>query len=418
MIINSCTFSQNNSTPEFIEDIDFSNIFVYDSQSKYKKVLRSCAGTKSVSGSCTLNTLPFLAQESSVPTKEQIMARVVVSHAWMGERFSQMLDVLPDDIKVLLGAVTAIVIDDDIIPSYYWGLTGAMYIDPRYLWLSPEEANTITQKEDYRSDFSSELIFIEAARYVLNGEYASEYVEIDSGKSRTIAGITYSLAGLLYHELAHANDYFPPALRSTVNSNLSVVETIYALESNSVTTELYNIYPLTSQALYDMGQVMYQGTSATLAQKQTTAQDMGALFMDDYAADMYAYSNSAEDTAMLFQLAMMKYHYNIEQDTAFLVAPTKTEDLVCTDYIVGWGERNSIAYESVAQRAIFVTEKILPNSQNWNSIFTNTLGNVQTMREGIDWCSSINFSTLSGQQFKVIIPNQKVNPNDFKIKPL
>ena len=144
----------------------------------------------------------------------------------MGERFSQMLDVLPDDIKVLLGAVTAIVIDDDIIPSYYWGLTGAIYIDPRYLWLSPDEANSITQQEDFRSSFSSELIFIEASRYVLNGEYASNDIALDSGQSRTIAGITYRFAGLLYHELAHANDYFPPALRDTVNINLPILDVV------------------------------------------------------------------------------------------------------------------------------------------------------------------------------------------------
>lgn len=40
------------------------------------------------------------------------------------------------------------------------------------------------------------------------------------------------------------------------------------------------------------------------------------------------------------------------------------------------------------------------------------------MSEGIDWCSSIDFSIASGKQLKVINNNQKVNPQDFKIKAL
>jgi hypothetical protein len=416
-ILNACNSNQVSSTPKFIEEIDLSDTFVYDAQSAYKDVLRSCAGTKTASGSCTLLTLPFLSQESAIPTKEQIMQRVIVSHSWMGERFAQMLDVLPDDIKILLGAVTSIVIDDDIIPSYYWGLTGAIYIDPRYLWLSPDEANTITQKEDFRSDFSSELIFIEATRYLIDGKYASKYIRLDSGESRNIGDITYSFAGLLYHELAHANDYFPPALRHTVNSKLSVLDVITDLQNSSISSDLYQSYPLLSEDLSDMGQVMYRGSTAIETHKQTTALEMGEWFEEDGAGDMYAYSHQAEDTAMLFQLAMMKYHYNIEQDIGFLITPTKTKDLNCSDYIIAWGERNTIAKSNVQTRALYVSQKILPQ-YNWSEIFPSTLGTEQAMKTNINWCEAIDFSQRRNKQLQVIYKDNKIPYQDFEKKAL
>ena len=57
------------------------------------------------------------------PTFDRVMDRVVVSHRWMGERLEEVLRRAPDDLLRVLGAISAIVIDADVRPSFYWPLT-------------------------------------------------------------------------------------------------------------------------------------------------------------------------------------------------------------------------------------------------------------------------------------------------------
>ena len=403
--------SKHGETTPSPENADLSNTFAYESSSQYKSVLTSCASAKKESESCSLEKLPFLAQESAVPSKEMIMKRVVVSHEWMGRRFAEMLDLLDDDIKILLGAVTAIVIDDDIIPSYYWALTGAMYLDPRYLYLTQEELATIKEKEDYRSSFSNNLKFLETRRSLINGADATPI-----NATRTKESIKLKLASLLYHELAHANDYYPPYLRTEVNPSNTIYENLSSISSRNVSHALYEEYPLSSDELYKMGQVMYRGKTATAEQKSTTATQMGTLFSHDNASTMYAYSSVFEDTATLFQNAMMKLHYNVEVDFAFLNRPTKTGTLDCPDYIVGWGERNTVAKEGVKRRAIFVAKKFFPTKTDLEEKLNNQLGSAQLLPTQIDWCSAINIEDSSNKQFKN--HKEKINPDDFKMLAL
>ena len=415
LLFCSCSSSNSSNIPAGLDYGDFDNTFVYDSSSPYKSVLKKCISATTESTSCKLSELPFLFQESEVPTKEMIMKRVVVSHSWMAVRFSQMLDVLDDDIKILLGAVTAIVIDDDIIPSFYWSMTGAMYIDARYLWLSRAEADTITQKQDYRSSFGNELLFVEVYRLLKDGKRAYKYISIDSNDTRTIADITYNVASLLYHELAHANDFVPKSVRWSIDTDKSVVDTIGDLGSNRVTIKLYDKYPLQSDTLASMGQVLYQGSTPTQTQKDTTAKDMGVYFHSDNASDMYAYSNHYEDIATLFQMSMLKYHYNIEQAMGFLVSPTKTTNLACTDYIVGWGEINTISNPNVKKRAIFVAQNIFPDS-DWATIFESSLGSSQLLQTNIDWCSAVETNPSSKRVKQTDISNRLISPDDFRLK--
>ena len=416
LLLTACGSNSNTKHGETTpnpDNADFSDTFVYKSSSKYKSVLIDCIGATKEEDSCTLETLPFLAQEKEVPTKEMIMQRVVVSHKWMGDRFSEMLDLLDDDMKILLGAVTAIVIDDDIIPSYYWGLTGTMYIDPRYLWLTPEEAATITKKEDHRAGYSNGLQFLETRRALIDGKYASDYFPIDENITRTKEDIKFELASVLYHELAHANDFFPPYLRDEVTNSDSLLEALDSIFKQNISHKLYETYPLTSDELHDMGQVMYAGEKANDEQKETTATQMGELFAHDNAVMMYAYSTPFEDTATLFQNLMMKRHYNIEEDFAFIERPSKKDNLVCADYIVGWGVRNRIAKSNVKQRANFVFKKIFPHLTPSVNLGTAQLLDVQT-----DWCTSrfINQSKETKQQKS--LSHEPINPNDFKISPL
>ncbi len=50
-----------------------------------------------------------------------------------------------------------------------------IYLDPRYLWLTPEEAKTILKSSDYRDDYGQSLDFLEGWRYVKDNKVATKY---------------------------------------------------------------------------------------------------------------------------------------------------------------------------------------------------------------------------------------------------
>ncbi|NKQ40722.1 MAG: hypothetical protein HF962_04045 [Sulfurovum sp.] len=391
MLFTGCGGGKHGETTPGASDPKLRDTHPYVANSRYRNVLQKCAGAKSRSESCKVNELPFLALEQEVPSKELIMQRVLVSHDWMGKRFEEMLDLLEDDMKVLLGAVTAIVIDDDIIPSYYWIRTGAMYIDPRYLWLTPSEARSITEKDDYRSGFGKELRFSNWHRDVKNNRRAYNYFAIDSNQTRTLNDIKYRFAGLLYHELMHANDFFPPYKRDKVIKHESVETNLRRLGQDGISVNLYARSPLKAQHLKDIAEVLYRGKAATVYQKGVYAEDMGSWFSNDYANAMYSYSTIFEDTAMLFQRAMIKYHYGVESDQVFIDNPIDGVDFNCANAIIGWGERNSVAKDEVRSRAAYVTKLVFP-SKDWDTMFSQKLGTSKVIPHNKSWCETLNLN--------------------------
>lgn len=74
-------------------------VYAYKGKSPYRNVLRSCVYDPAIYYSgprynvCTLATLPFLAQETkgAMPTVDQVMDRVLVSHDWLGRNFEDFL---------------------------------------------------------------------------------------------------------------------------------------------------------------------------------------------------------------------------------------------------------------------------------------------------------------------------------------
>ena len=139
------------------------------------------------------------------------MDRVVVSHQWMGDRFKDFLtnNDSNNDIKNLLRATTAIIISYDVRPSFYWAATGAIYLDAENFWLTPQERDTINEAPDYRADFGNDLQFVMPWRYVKDNAYASESYSKSERVNRTAEDALFRLTSLMYHELAHANDFFP-----------------------------------------------------------------------------------------------------------------------------------------------------------------------------------------------------------------
>lgn len=337
--------------------------------------------------SCKLNTLPFIGQKSNAPTKADILAQTVVSHPWMAVRFEQLLDQMPQDIFLLFRGVTAVVIGADIRPSHYRSDTGAIYLDPAGLWLIASERSTISKVEDFRSGFSNGLAFRSLWRYVQGKTDAFGYFPLDGSiSSRSISDITRPMADLLFHELAHANDFMPPAYVAQVNPQVTPSDAIDAVAGARISTGLTAQIPLNSQLQFDLGRIMFYGVTATAAQKQLTAEQVGLDFSIDGASDSYNYSSQFEDTAMLFEEVMMKYHFNVDREVAFSDAPPAT-GATCANYVVRWGVRNRIGEPLVKLRAQVIVQKIL--GINDSTAYFATLPAPRSMLIGVDWCSNL-----------------------------
>ncbi|WP_354622923.1 hypothetical protein [Psychromonas sp. MME2] len=348
------------------------------------------------SRTCTIAELPFIALSYPTPTINDIMSRVVVSHDWMGARFETLLTQLPPEIITLLGSVTAIVIADNIRPSFYWTGSAAIYIDPYDLWLSNEEKKTISQQGDYRSNYGENLSYYFFHRFIKDNQYAYTTIPLDSPSERTIDDIIFPMASLLFHELAHANDYMPQNLLPYIDIKQTTNTVINNLASQRVNILLANAYPLQNEELNAHAKIMYRGNKPNEQQQQDSAEYLGELMQQEGANHLYAYSTKAEDVAMLFQATMLKKIFDIDMDSAFVVKP-EGANLTCADYLIAWGVRNRIADEITQPRALFVAQNILPNSDF--STFFDNLENPATFPVLTDWCST-NLNTMSKKSYQ------------------
>ena len=218
------------SGPYCLSTSPLNHHYAYKANSPVAESLVECVLSYRVNeeGICNLAYLPFVGQVTKDPTIDDIMDRVVVSHDWMAENFDQFLRQYDqnNDFKRLLRSTTAIVISDNVNPSFYWGGTGTMYLSADYLWMTPEQRDTLTESVDFRSGFARSFDYVFDFDYERNNEsvlFNRDYRPDRQGRtSRRLDTIAMPLASLLYHELAHANDYFSQqTLRQTDGYNVN-----------------------------------------------------------------------------------------------------------------------------------------------------------------------------------------------------
>lgn len=398
------------------EEEGLGNTKAYKSNSPYSSSLKTCIQAEEVEDSCQLNQLPLIGMAIDNPSVNDIMDWVVVSHDWMGLRFEQVLALLPEDIRTLLKGVTAIVIDDDTRPSYYTTLTGAIYLDPANLWLTNEEKYTINRKEDFRSGFADPLQFRSLWRYVDNDERAYQSYSLSGTEERQLEDIVLPIAALLFHELAHANDFFPPSTLDSLNPNQTVVSAASNLTSQRISTRLYSSNaensPLVSATMFSLAGVMYRGEEPSTANLNIFGNEVGDAFEADAASDDYAYTTIFEDVAMAFEEAMMKYHFDIDRDMAFTTAPPENSNN-CDHFIVEWGTRNRIGDSDVKARAQWIAGEILPDANL--SQFFQDLPVPRALINGISWCDAIN---LTGGSSKGLFKSSHQSiPSEDRLRP-
>jgi hypothetical protein len=389
-------------------------VFPFVESSPYADVLTECVYSNNINfnKTCTFNTLPLIAHDTTSPTVDDIMDRVVVSHHWMGERFREFLENFDphNDFKNLLRANTAIVISYDIRPSYYWVVSGAIHLDANYFWLTPDERDTINQAPDYRASFGSDLNFAMPWRYVKNNDYTTTFVSENIRTNRSPEDVLYGLTYLMYHELAHANDFFPSSSWSSLNREQTILSAAQKISNDTgyKSDQLKNAHPLLGDEMYALAQVRFHGMDSTNVQKAYQPDDITTFFSSEKAPQFYNYSSVREDYAMLFDAFMMKIRFDISRDVAITNLPKSADE----NYIVTWGQRGRIGDELIKPRVLYAVSNILPEVNDVESIISNLPSPIM-MNVGETWTENLNISALNAQRPTINKVSSQVKKRHF-----
>lgn len=389
----------------------------YHADSPYANALKNCVYNNTITDTCNFNTLPLIGSVTESPTIDDILDRTYVSHPWMGDAFKAFLensDASADTLK-MLRATTAIVISYDVRPSFYWVATGAIYLDANNLWRTPQERDTLNTAPDYRSGFGNELDYITTWRYVKDGAnyYPQPGLSMAARNSRSLSGVDAALTWLLYHELAHANDFFNYATWSGLQSTDNPLS--YFNRNNPRSDGLTNALPLTSAQLHALADVVYGGDTATTTQKNYSAQQVADWFETDGAVSFYSYYTSREDYANLVERFMMLYRLGVSSDVGVFSRATFDS----RDYLLTWGQRNRINDPHVQQRADYAVSRVFPDldvpaaqaampapqtlpvGQGWFDVLT-----VDNQQESVSSYSAAPESDVKVSLPDVIVPQQ------------
>lgn len=390
-----------------------SRVHAYRPNGPYAAVLARCVYDSGLRDSnlCRLSELPFLAQEvgTGVPTVEQVMNRVVVSHDWAGRNFETFLNAhdTQGDFRRMLKSVTAIVIGTHVRPSFYYAGTGAIYLDADNFWLTPEERDTVNEAPDFRSSFGQTLQYTTLWRYVSGNQSIFRFYDPRQRVARGNLALLEEAGWLMFHELGHALDFLPPSAygtlqgANTVWGNLAPRANAGQLTSSTVPA----LYPLTSSVMAGLGQVRFFGATASATQNAYSPQQVAAFFAADLATDDYAYATSFEDVAMTLEEFLMARRLNYRRD--FAVAARPGPGATGSTIVVAWGQRGRIGEPALRPRLRAIVQQLAP----WISpAEVDLLAAPLAMRAGDSWTGNLSLPAP--------LPGPRVNKTETTLEDL
>lgn len=393
------------------------DMHAYRSTSPFKSALERCVYGNNIPyrPTCTFQELPLLGMSTVTPSVDDVLNRTLVSHQWMGDRFADYLQnsAAGPDILNLLRGVTAVVISYDVRPSFYWVKTGAIYLDANNFWQSPAERDTLNDQPDYRSDFGSDLQFSVYWRYTKDNEYYPKArIEKQSRVNRDFADLEASISYLMYHELGHANDFFPPdswAFIARSTTPLRFFEDNYT-RTSSVT--LKNNFPLRSDEMHALAQVRFNNETATASQRAYRGTDIEGFFEPDIAASFYSYLNEREDFATLVERFLMLYRLDAEADVAIIDGRTADDEA-----LVVWGQRNRISEDSLEDRTVYAVSRVYPELGNIRTAL-RALPSPILMTPNKGWFENLEISPVDQNVFSNTALTKLISPSGKPIESL
>ncbi len=310
--------------------------------------LNDCLNSDNEVESCTLERLPLIGQRFSTPTVENIMEHVMVSSDWMADRFRQVLQGLPVESLKLFKALTGIVIAGDIRVSHYRPTTGAMYIDLSTLWLDQAE---IPLEGDPRSGCGDRLSYDFFFDYQINGEWL-----FSPSQARTLELVTLQTTWVLFHELVHANDFFPPDRLALLSNQMTVAEAVLLNFNHQISVNVANQFPLHSSNLKRTAETKYLCHGLTCPQLNLSPQTIADDFTEEAANSVYSFLNSYEDISSIGEEVMMSYFLDAKRLN--LITDKITDDTV--NYPVYWGSLGFNNDTNYRNKAKAIMSRLLP----------------------------------------------------------
>ena len=213
--------------------------------------------------------------------------------------------------------------------------------------------------------------------------------------ARSLRDAEYSFASLLYHELAHANDYFPSTNWLTYSSSRTVYDAVLEVYyANEILSDyLQDNYPL--DALYASGgqneltklaQVRFREPSlVTQQQIGYTMTDVADMFKTEGAPQFYSYSSTREDLAILFDGFMMFARYGVSRDVG-------VSDQQYSDFV--WGQRDRMGESWIKPRLSFVATRVLPEFTEASTVIQN-LASPIALQANKTWRNSVVIDGLA-----------------------
>jgi hypothetical protein len=311
LVLTSCGGSKTPSDPHpnvVKKNLDiFTNgkkLYAANSDSPKVNAMLACALDKS-GRNCSPSKLPFIGMENEVITAKSIFDRTLVSHHFMASTFKSFLENLKNEnLLHMFSSVAGVVITDEISSSFYTTRTGMIYINANFIWKNLTERSQLKFKEDTRGEPSPNKTIEMYHSYYKNG------VKYNSGlfsRNRTQKEISNLLTRVLYHELAHTMDYFPPKKNNEIrNSNetyLDIAEEKFKnsrLSSDSLgyaegdAVYFYAIYYFYNDVVE--GKIPQMNSSSFMSE-----------FNHNNGITLYSYSTKREHLAMLIEAYMMTH---------------------------------------------------------------------------------------------------------------
>lgn len=312
--------------------------------------IKNCALIDREKEACNFSDSPLIGFGKTSVTVKDIMDRTMSPNIEYMETFKSILESMPPESLAMFGSINAVVISDRINPSYYDFISGAIYLQADFFWKKTEDKKKATQKQDYRNNFGNQLKFTFARQYAQNGKSMDESSEKDS---RSTEELKLPLINLLFHELAHANDFYPRSFYQSEELDQSKTYTDFLNErweqEKVISQKLSSPH---SDILFSMGQVLFHGKEASADNLNASAEEMLNEFTNDTAADIYAYSTPREDLAMLTETSMTYHYYGYSHYSLVLARPYKAP------YPLVGGIKNKMASPQIKERVSEVLTKI------------------------------------------------------------
>ena len=394
-----------------------SRVYPYVAGTPHAAALRDCIYNPALTNGtlCNLGRLPLLGTETrgELPTVEQVMARVLVSNDWMGERFEAFLREQDGqgDFRRLLNATTAIVIGGRVRPAFYWSATGAIYLDANTLWQTAAERDTVSEAPDPRSDYGADLAYTTLWRYVQGNQSVGGRPPVLQRASRDSAALVPALGRLLYHELTHANDFLPPRSHLLLNPALLVYQ---AVPTGTASEQLLAQLPFYSREMVDLGRVQFFGVASTATQRAYQPADIVRFFSGDRVTDDYSYSLPTgqtvprEDAAMLAEEALMQLRHGMLRDVA--ITPQFTAGS-SADLVVTWGQRGRVGDAAIKPRVALVLAQTMP----WLPAgFVDGLAAPQPLRAGLTWGQNLDQAALANGRVQPLSARERALEADLE----